>query len=109
LSKQIVDAILVGTLGHGDRLPTCEFVSVNLQINQNTVRRVYKDLSIAGLVESRPGLGTFVAAPTQIPKTDDVDLTALTRWLQRGIALGLDREDMQAIFDALVDKLVSAY
>jgi GntR family transcriptional regulator len=49
-------------LGPGDQLPTVRQLAVDLSINANTVARVYVDLERAGVLETRRGVGTFVAS-----------------------------------------------
>jgi DNA-binding transcriptional regulator YhcF (GntR family) len=51
-----------GTLGVGHRLPGLRDLADALGINPNTVRAVYSRLERDGLLESRQGSGTFVAA-----------------------------------------------
>jgi DNA-binding transcriptional regulator YhcF (GntR family) len=51
-----------GTLGAGERLPGLRDLAQALGINANTVRAVYARLEREGLLDSRQGSGTFVAA-----------------------------------------------
>jgi GntR family transcriptional regulator len=62
LDRAIRAAIGTGRLARGERLPTVRQLAVDLSINANTVARVYLDLERAGIVETRRGVGTFVAA-----------------------------------------------
>lgn len=55
-------AIATGRLKIGDRLPTVRELAVDLSVNANTVARVYVDLERAGVLETRRGVGSFVAA-----------------------------------------------
>jgi GntR family transcriptional regulator len=55
-------AIATGRLPSGAQLPTVRQLAVDLAVNANTVARVYSDLERAGLLETRRGVGTFVAA-----------------------------------------------
>jgi GntR family transcriptional regulator len=55
-------AIAVGRLKPGDQLPTVRELAVDLQVNANTVARVYSELERAGVFETRRGVGTFVRA-----------------------------------------------
>ena len=54
-------AIATGRLGLGEQLPTVRQLAVKLQVNANTVARVYADLEKAGVLETRRGVGSFVA------------------------------------------------
>lgn len=64
--RQIIDRVMLGladgTLGDGDKLPTVRSLAVDLQVNPNTVARAYRDLELVGVVETRPGSGTYVAS-----------------------------------------------
>src|SRR5579872_1189138 len=58
-------AIATGRLEAGDQLPTVRQLAVDLQINANTVARVYAELERAGIIETRRGIGSFVVATRQ--------------------------------------------
>jgi GntR family transcriptional regulator len=55
-------AIATGRLRPGDQLPTVRQLAVDLQVNANTVARVYVDLERAGVIETRRGVGSFISA-----------------------------------------------
>jgi GntR family transcriptional regulator len=55
-------AIATGRLRPGDQLPTVRQLAVDLQVNANTVARVYTELERAGVLETRRGVGSFVRA-----------------------------------------------
>ena len=58
-------AIASGRLRAGDRLPTVRELAVDLRVNANTVARVYTHLERAGVLETRRGVGSFVAATVE--------------------------------------------
>ena len=62
LERAIRFAIATGKLALGDQLPTVRQLAVELQINANTVAKVYAELERVGVVETRRGVGTFVKA-----------------------------------------------
>ena len=68
--RQIVDGIrkeiATGNLFHGCKLPSVRGLAIQLMINANTVAKAYGELTTQGLLESRKGLGVFVAKPTQM-------------------------------------------
>lgn len=53
-------ALAVGTLRPGERLPTVRTLAKELAVAPNTVVKAYNELQRAGLIESRPGVGTVV-------------------------------------------------
>jgi len=55
-------AIATGRLKVGDQLPTVRQMAVDLGVNANTIARVYMDLEHMGVIETRRGIGSFVAA-----------------------------------------------
>lgn len=67
--RQIVDAvrmqIATGELEVGDQLPSVRGLAQQLTINPNTVAKAYAELTTEGWVDSRQGLGLFVAPPRQ--------------------------------------------
>ena len=62
LERSLRAAIASGRLRPGDQLPTVRQLAVELQVNANTVARVYSDLERAGVLETRRGVGSFVSA-----------------------------------------------
>lgn len=55
-------AIATGRLRTGDQLPTVRQLAVELSVNANTVARVYAELERSGVLETRRGVGSFIAA-----------------------------------------------
>jgi GntR family transcriptional regulator len=60
LIDQVRSGLALGTLTGGDQLPTVRQLAVDLAINPNTVLRAYRELELAGLLETHQGTGTFV-------------------------------------------------
>ena len=60
LVDQVRQALRTGLLEPGDQLPTVREVAESVAINPNTVLKAYRQLEHEGLVEGRPGQGTFV-------------------------------------------------
>jgi DNA-binding transcriptional regulator YhcF (GntR family) len=74
MEQQIRLLIHRGVLKPGDLMPTVRALAVALEINSNTVARVYRDLEHSGLLVLKRGIGTFVAddAPTRPWKPADL-------------------------------------
>src|SRR4029453_7441523 len=97
LVQQVKQALRTGVLGAGDQLPKVREVAESLAINPNTVLKAYRQLEIEGLVEGRPGVGTFVKRP---PPGSPASLRrGLEAWLRKARTAGLDREDIVAIVE----------
>lgn len=62
LCEQVLAAVARGDLRRGEQLPSVRDVSAALALNPNTVNRAYAELERDGVVETRRGRGTFVAA-----------------------------------------------
>ena len=67
LGEQIRLLIRNGSLKAGDLMPTTRSLAVQLQINVNTVARVYRDLQSSGHLFLKRGVGTFVAVGVDRP------------------------------------------
>ena len=65
LDRGLRAAIAAGRLREGDQLPTVRQLAVELRINANTVARVYSDLEKAGVIETRRGVGSFIAVTAE--------------------------------------------
>ena len=77
IGKQIVDAvrmkIATAELATGDQLPSVRGLAQQLTINPNTVAKAYAELAAEGWLESRQGLGLYVAPPRQRLSDDERD------------------------------------
>jgi len=60
VKRAIKLAILSGRLEEGDQLLSIRDLALKLQINPNTIIKVYYQLEVEGFVHSRPGAGYFV-------------------------------------------------
>ncbi|MGI5144161.1 MULTISPECIES: GntR family transcriptional regulator [unclassified Streptomyces] len=106
LVRQVEDALRLGYLVRGDRLPKVKEVVAALAINPNTVLKAYRELEHKGLAAGRPGQGTFIQASVDVVPLRDVHALrqGITRWLEEAAAAGLDDEAISALFtSALYD------
>ncbi|MGI5356042.1 GntR family transcriptional regulator [Streptomyces sp. CA-252508] len=104
--QQTKQALRLGLLGPGDRLPTAREVVEATAINPNTVLKAYRELEREGLVEARRGLGTFVRRTLgSAPATDSPLRGELADWAARARAAGLERDDVTALLASVLDQL----
>ena len=99
LMDQIRLAVARGRMPPGSRLPSVRVLSRELVVNPNTIARVYTELERDGVLNTRPGLGVFVAEP-------QADLTATARrqrlgeiidaFLTDAVHLGFSADDVLA-------------
>jgi len=109
LDRGIRAAIATGRLTPGDQLPTVRQLAVDMKVNANTIARVYLDLERAGLVETRRGVGTFVAAqagaPAQKRSGRDPELRAIVqRCLDEAAARGFTADDVVRQLKTVTDR-----
>src|SRR4051794_41340808 len=109
LVQQVHQALRLGLLEPGDRLPTAQQVVASLAINPNTVLKAYRDLEREGLVRARPGLGTFVVG--QLPRTDPAAQAkfrpSMTTWLPSARAAGLATGEIGAVHPTAVQEVLA--
>jgi GntR family transcriptional regulator len=86
LERGIRSAIAAGRLAVGDQLPTVRQLAVDLRVNANTVAKVYAFLERAAVLETRRGVGTFIAARTATPQEESLRQSELNRLVGRFLA-----------------------
>jgi GntR family transcriptional regulator len=100
LIHQVRQALRLGLLQEGDKLPTVKEVSGALAINPNTVLKAYRELEYEGLAGARPGIGTFVTktlSDESVAAHQELSQN-LAGWIARARAAGLDDESIEAVF-----------
>jgi GntR family transcriptional regulator len=104
LERGLRAAIATSRLRPGDQLPTVRQLAVELQINANTVARVYAELERASVIETKRGVGSFISAtPAQAhpPRERERRLrTFATRVLADAEAAGFTIDDVIAALHA---------
>jgi GntR family transcriptional regulator len=100
LERGLRAAIATNRLRPGDQLPTVRQLAVDLQINANTVARVYAELERAGVIETKRGVGSFITATPEHahpPRERERRLRAfITRVLADADAAGFTIDDVIA-------------
>ncbi|CCK29155.1 GntR family transcriptional regulator [Streptomyces davaonensis JCM 4913] len=102
--QQTKQALRLGLLEPGDKLPTAREVVEATAINPNTVLKAYRELEREGLVEARRGLGTFVRKSLGAAPADSPLRTELTDWAVRAREAGLEHDDVAALFTAVLEE-----
>jgi GntR family transcriptional regulator len=89
-------AIVSGHLRPGDAFPSVRILSKELKINPNTAHKVVAQLVGSGLLETRPGVGTAVAALPEASSSERTQL--LGRQIEELVVdakrLGVDLRDV---------------
>lgn len=107
--KQIVtaikDMILAGELIEGKSLPSVRKLAISLGVNPNTVAKVFFVLQSEGYVDSKPGIGYYVAKPS--PSSIEKRLIDLDDEMRRIIIkmkrFALSEEDINKRFSAILE------
>ncbi|MFD9737898.1 GntR family transcriptional regulator [Umezawaea sp. NPDC059074] len=104
LARQVREALRLGWLKPGDRLPTVRDVVATSGVNANTVLKAYRELERAGLLEARQGSGTFVKAAlgSVDPAVMERLRAGLVDWVDGARAAGLENEDIDALVGSVL-------
>lgn len=99
LVQQVQRAMRAGILQEGDQLPTVKEVVDQLEISPNTVLKGYRELERDGLIDTRPGVGTFVLETVEgpAPALRDALRDRLLGWIREAEETGFDDEDIDAL------------
>lgn len=99
---QVRQALLLGLLAEGDKLPTVKEVVAKIAINPNTVSKAYRELEHQGLVAAKPGVGTFITRSLgQASLAEHGPLQQELRdWLGKARAAGLTEPGIEAMFQS---------
>ena len=113
--RQIIDAIRrqisTGELSVGDKLPSVRGLAQQLGINPNTVSKSYAQLAAEGWLESRSGLGLFVAVRRDQLSTAERERRlgeAVDRFVSEVIAIRYPADEAVAAVAGALDALTLA-
>ncbi|MCY1143332.1 GntR family transcriptional regulator [Actinoplanes sp. Pm04-4] len=87
-----------GELAAGQKLPPVRALAAELGLAANTVARAYRELELAGLVETRGRLGTVVTA--RAAGTSAQAQKAAVAYAEKALALGVPPETALALVRA---------
>ncbi len=108
--QQVKQALRLGWLQPGDKLPTVHEVAAVAAVNSNTVLKAYKELEREGLATGRPGQGTYIVKSlAQVtPAAYGVLRRRLASWIAAAREAGLDEDGIGDLFAATLRELGSA-
>lgn len=109
IEEGVVELVGSGLLEPGAPLPSVRELARELRINPNTVVKAYQRLVDQGLVETRRGEGTFVAAappPLRVADRRERLVEAATRLASVAGTLDADAEETHAALDEALRRLV---
>ncbi|MCY0926781.1 GntR family transcriptional regulator [Streptomyces sp. H27-H1] len=102
--QQTKQALRLGLLEPGDKLPTAREVVEATAINPNTVLKAYRELEREGLVEAKRGLGTFIRKSLGGTPAESPLRAELADWARRAREDGMERDDAVALFSAVMEE-----
>jgi GntR family transcriptional regulator len=99
VKRAIKLAILSGRLAEGQKLMSLRELAQKLQINPNTIIKIYTQLEVEGYIYSRPGAGYFVRLDKVKIKKEKYELFEKESldYISRVIELGYTFEDILEI------------
>jgi GntR family transcriptional regulator len=107
LVAQIREGVARGRLAPEQRLPSVRDLSRHLVVNPNTIARVYTELEREGILNTRPGLGVFVAQPhTDLTKRARRErlLARIDEFFTEAVHLGFSSEEVLALLSERITR-----
>lgn len=103
IRAQFLTALHFGKLHPGDRVPSVRRLADETGLNRKTVHRAYRSLAREGLLELRPGSGTFLTEERarkgdRIPSAGDL-VIAVNRCRAEASSLGLSPETFARVIE----------
>jgi GntR family transcriptional regulator len=106
LYRQVVDQVkrmvASGALRPGDRLPTVRELAGQLIVNPNTIAHAYQEMERDGIIETRRGLGSFVAE-NETRLSDAARRETVARLIHRALVeahhVQLSADDVRSILE----------
>ena len=106
IANSIRTGIAAGIYRPGDMLPSLRSLALELTVNPNTVQKAYDQLEREGLVDTRKGIGLFVARRGRgLARTKAHSLVneLLSDGVAAGRAAGLRDDDIRALFERVLE------
>lgn len=104
IKNAIKENILKNKVSEGQQLPSVRTLSKDLKVSILTVKKAYDELEEEGFVESRQGLGTFVAGKDSEVKREELQKKLeehLQEAINLSIQLNLDKKTVLELFEFL--------
>ena len=101
--SQLVDIIcgdiLKGNLQPGDKMQSVREYSLEVGVNVNTVQRVYKELELMELTETKRGQGTFITLDEEriLLLRENMKVKLVDQFLQSIAAFGFSTDEIVQI------------
>lgn len=107
IMEQIKYSIARGALKGGDQLPAIRQLSLELQVNPNTVVKAYSELEHGQVIETRRGMGTFIS-DKKIAISKDGKMEIISKLVERlvveAVQLEFDENDIHQMIDETLSR-----
>ena len=99
--NQVTAKVMVGDWPAGQPLPSIREMASASKVSVITVKRAYADLGLAGVIVTRPGMGSFVADSPNLPTSLlQAEFTQhFDAMLAAAHQLGLSLKDIRQLLD----------
>ena len=96
LVERVCGEVLRGEFKPGDKLPSVREYAIESGVNVNTVQRVYKELEMLEMTETRRGQGTFITTNEERIKylREEMKEQVATQFITAIQSLGFSTEEM---------------
>ncbi len=107
IERQVMEDVATGGLRPGERLPTPAELGAQLGVSAGAVEKAYRRLAKAGIIESQPGVGPFIAetALSTQHALYEVAGNAIAIAINRARRLGCTRGDVELLFRQWLDRI----
>ena len=107
LRNRLTYLISVGHYKPGEQLPTVRGLAAKININYNTVNKVYQSLERDGYIQTRRGLGTFVCDADTIGSaaSESVSDMVTDEYLRKCLGLGMSFDDVSDQVTRRINKM----
>lgn len=98
--EQTKEMLAADLLKDGDKFPSVREISKSLSINQTTVSKAFKELDRLGIIETKPGIGTFIKIDEEkIENSKEEFSLKLEDEFKQAIFLGFDLKEISEIYE----------
>jgi GntR family transcriptional regulator len=109
IADQLRSAVDAGVYKAGEILPSLRVLAIDIKVNPNTVQRAYDALEREGVVETRRGVGIFVAkkATGKRKPAEQKLLTRFDRTIRQAVVSGFTPDAIRLAFEESMRQFLS--
>ncbi len=106
IADGIRDAVAAGVYLPGEAIPSLNAMSLQVQVNPNTVQKAYDELAREGVIYAQRGKGLFVAEQGKTSARTSARQAvqrAFREGIRSGRAAGVSVKEIRSVFAAALD------